>query len=82
MMSVPAIELDEDLYPVGEDFTVISRNLSSSGIAFVHTHPLEGKFAILIELPELGQVQLLLDIVRYKKIGPMYEMGGAFFDRR
>ncbi len=82
MMSIPAMKLDEDLFPVGEDFTVLSRNLSSSGIAIVHTRPLEGKLAILVELPEIGHVQLLLEIVRSKKVGPLYEMGGAFFDRR
>jgi hypothetical protein len=82
MMSVPAMQLDDDLFPVGEDFTVISRNLSASGISLVHTRPLEGKLAILIELPEVGHVQLLLDIVRSKQIGSLYEMGGEFFDRR
>ncbi len=82
MMSIPAMKLDEDLFPVGEDFTVLSRNLSSSGIALVHTRPLEGKLAVLIELPEIGHVQLLLRIVRSKQVGPMYEMGGQFFDRR
>lgn len=82
MMSIPAIELDEDLFPVGDGFSVLTRNLSSSGIAIVHTSPLEGKLAVLIELPEIGHIQLLLEIVRSKQVGPMYEMGGAFFDRR
>lgn len=82
MMSIPAMQLDDDLFPVGEDFTVLSRNLSSSGIAIVYTCPLEGKLAVLIELPEIGHIQLLLDIVRATPVGPLYEMGGAFFDRR
>ena len=82
LMSIPAMKLDDDLYPVGDDFMVISRNLSSSGIAIFHTRPLEGKLAVMIELPEIGHVQLLLEIVRSKNIGPLYEMGGAFFDRR
>jgi hypothetical protein len=82
MMNVPAIQLDYDLFPVGEEFTVLTRNLSSSGIAMVHTQSLVGKLAVLIELPEIGRVQLLLRIVRCKKIGELYEIGGAFFDRR
>jgi hypothetical protein len=82
MIGIPAMQLDDDLFPVGEEFMVISRNLSASGIAIVHTHPLEGKLAILIELPETGHVQLLLTIVRSKKVGLLYEMGGSFFDRR
>jgi len=82
MMSIPAMELDSDLFPVGEDFMVISRNLSACGIAIIHSRPLEGKMAVLIELPEIGHVQLLLDIVRCRKSGTLYEMGGAFFDRR
>ena len=82
MMSIPVMELDDELFPLGDEFTVISRNLSSSGIAIVHTHPLEGKLAVLIELPELGHVQLLLEVVRCKKVGQLYETGGAFFDRR
>lgn len=82
MMSIPVVKLDDDLFPVGDEFTVISRNLSPGGIAIVHKRPLEGKLAVLIELPESGHVQLLMEIVRSKKVGPLYEMGGAFFDRR
>lgn len=82
MMNVPAIQLDDDLFPVGEEFTVLTRNLSVSGIAIVHTQPLTGKLAVLVELPKSGHVQLLLGIVRCKKVGQLYEMGGAFFDRR
>ncbi len=82
MMNVPAMQLDFDLFPVGEEFAVLSRNLSASGIAIVHTQSLVGKIAVLIELPEIGQVQLLLRIVRCKKVGQLYEIGGAFFDRR
>lgn len=82
MMSIPAMQLDYDLFPVGEEFTVLSRNLSSSGIAIVHTRPLLGKLAVLLELPDLGHVQLLLKIVRSKPVGTLYEMGGEFFDRR
>lgn len=82
MMSVPAMQLDFDLFPVGEEFTVLTRNLSASGIAILHTQLLVGKLAVLIQLPDLGHVQLLLRIVRCKKVGELYEMGGAFFDRR
>jgi hypothetical protein len=81
MVSVLAVELDSDLFPIGEDFTVISRNLSASGIAIVHSRPLAGRLAVLLELPKLGYVQLLLNIVRCKKIGSLYEMGGAFIER-
>ncbi|MCA9124240.1 MAG: PilZ domain-containing protein [Planctomycetaceae bacterium] len=82
MMSVPAMQLDYDHFPVGDEFSVLTRNLSASGIAIIHTKPLVGKLALLIELPEIGHVQLLLRIVRCKQVGQLYEMGGAFFDRR
>ena len=82
MMSVLATQLDDGLLPVGEDFTILTRNLSVSGIAIIHATPLDGKLAVLIELPRVGHVQLLLDIVRCEKVGEMYEMGGAFFERR
>ncbi|MBC8351239.1 MAG: PilZ domain-containing protein [Planctomycetes bacterium] len=82
MMSIPVVLLDDDLFPVGQEFTVISRNLSASGIAIVHSIPLEGKLAVLIELPVIGHVQLLLDIVRCTQVGDLFEMGGAFFERR
>lgn len=82
MMGIPAMQLDYDLFPVGDEFTVLSRNLSASGIAIVHTKPLLGKLAVLIELPERGHVQLLLKVVRTKQVGAMFEMGGEFFDRR
>ncbi|MCA9142597.1 MAG: PilZ domain-containing protein [Planctomycetaceae bacterium] len=82
MMSVPATKLDHDLFPVGDEFAVVTRNLSASGIAIVHSQSLVGKLAVLVELPDIGHVQLLLRIVRCKKVGSLYEMGGAFFDRR
>lgn len=82
MMTVPAMQLDYDLFPVGEEFSVLTRNLSASGIALVHTASLAGKLAVLVELPSIGFVQLLLRIVRCKKVGQLYEMGGEFFDRR
>lgn len=82
MMGIPAMQLDYELFPVGEEFTILSRNLSASGIAFLHTKPLLGKLAVLIEMPETGYVQLLLQVVRTKQVGDLFEMGGEFFDRR
>ena len=60
---------------------VIHRCLRDDGIALLHTEPLFGILAALIAFPGSRYTQLLLKIVRQKKVGALYEMGGKFFKR-
>lgn len=80
-MKIPVTPLDNDLYPVGDDFEVLSRNLSESGVGLLHHEPLRGKFAALVVLPDLEYVQLVLRIVRCEPMGSLYEMGAKFLKR-
>ena len=48
---VPAVLIDEQLQPTGAPFLVMTRNISTSGIALVHTQPIkEGNIAIELTL--------------------------------
>jgi hypothetical protein len=80
-MRIPLTQLDHELMPVGEDFEVLSSDLSESGIALLHTEPLRGKLAALIVLPDYQYVQLILRIVRCQPRGSLYEMGAKFLQR-
>jgi len=80
-MKIPLTQLDHELLPVGEDFEVLSRDLSESGIALLHTEPLRGKYAALIVLPDFEYVQLIIRIVRCEQKGSLYEMGAKFLQR-
>jgi len=81
MMEILATQLDADLLPVGEDFCVVTRDFSESGIGIIHTRQLEGKFAILVDLPNAGYVELLFAVVRCERLGDLYVTGGKFFRR-
>ena len=80
-MRIPLTQLDHELMPVGDDFEVLSRDLSESGIALLHTAPLRGKYAALIVLPDFEYVQLILRIVRCQQRGSLYQMGAKFLQR-
>lgn len=80
-MHVPVAKLDDHHLPIGENFEVLSRDLSEGGIALLYTEPLEGKLAALVAMPDSGHVQLLMEVVRQRQAGPLYQMGCKFFDR-
>lgn len=79
-VQVPAVRLNDAGLPFGETFTMVSRDLSESGIAIFHPSPLEGRLAIKIELAE-GPVQITMRIVRCKKVGTLYHIAGEFLER-
>jgi hypothetical protein len=81
MMEIPATQLNADLLPVGENFRIVTRDFSETGIGIIHTRPLEGKFAIVVDLPNAGYVELLFDVVRCERLGDLYVTGGKFFRR-
>ncbi|MBP90059.1 MAG: hypothetical protein CMJ64_25685 [Planctomycetaceae bacterium] len=80
-MKIPVVPLDHDLVPIGENFEVLSSNLSESGVGLLHPEPMRGKFAALVVLPDLEYIQLILRIVRCQELGAMYEMGAKFLKR-
>jgi hypothetical protein len=79
---VPAIRIDEQLEPVGEPFLVMTRNISTSGIALVHTQPIkEGRIAIELTGASGERIQLALQILRCRELDRFYELGCRYLRR-
>ena len=76
---VPAIEVDENSQPVGEEFTVVTRNISTRGISLFHPTPIDAKY-LAIELPGSQDVktQVVMRIVHCRSVGQAQEIGGEF----
>ena len=81
MVAIPAIQLDENLLPVGQEFKLVSRNLSEGGASLIHHAPLQGSFALLVDLQDDGRVQIIFRVLRCNQIGDLFEIGGEFVER-
>jgi hypothetical protein len=81
MLAVPAVPLDADDFPTAEAVMLISRDISSTGISLLHREPLQGRMAILLEIPERPAAQLVVEIMRSLRVGDFYEIAGLFIDR-
>jgi hypothetical protein len=79
---VPAVLIDEQLEPLGEPFMVMTRNISTSGIALVHTAPINhGRVAIELTGASGERIQLALQILRCRELDKFYEMGCRYLRR-
>jgi hypothetical protein len=76
---VPAIELDDDLRPMGEPFVAMSRDISTGGICLVHTHHVAAE-RLLVRLDNLKgmRVQVVVQISRRRQLKQFFEMSGNF----
>lgn len=80
-VKILATKVNDDLCPVGENFEILSRDLSESGIGLLHPEPLVGKYAALIVLPDQVFAQIVIQIVRCEPLGSLYAMGAKFLHR-
>jgi len=79
---VPAVLIDEQLQPTGDPFLVMTRNISTSGIAIVHTQPIEdGRIAVELTGASGERIQLALQIIRCRALDKFYEMGCRYLRR-
>jgi len=79
---VPAVLIDEQLEPSGDPFLVMTRNISTSGIALVHTQPIqEGRIAIELTGASGERIQLALQILRCRELDRFYELGCRYLRR-
>jgi hypothetical protein len=78
-IEVPAIELDDDLRPLGEPFIAMSRDISTGGICLVHTQRVAAT-QLLIRLDNLKgmRVQAVVQITRRRTLKRFFEMSGNF----
>ena len=78
-LEVPAIELDDDLRPLGEPFIAITRDLSANGICLLHTQRVAAD-QLLVKLDDRNgmQVQVVVQISRRRQLKQFFEMSGNF----
>lgn len=81
MLPIQVLPLDEDLFPAGPAFCVVSRDISTTGLAILHHSPIVGNIAIKVTLPDQGDLQFTVRTSRNKPVGPFYEVGGEFISR-
>jgi hypothetical protein len=91
-MSVRVVPLDDNKQPVAEpfcammrdmciagSFEALTRDISAGGVSMYHTHPVQEKFLELeLTSPEGERLKLILEVLRCRKTGPLYEIAGRF----
>ena len=70
-VTLAAQPLDADLKPQGNEFRVITRDVSPGGIGFVHSEPIEQEFLKLI-MPDHDGSEL---VVKVRHCTPVGELG-------
>jgi hypothetical protein len=80
VMPVSAIALDEQLRRSGEAFTVISRDMSTRGLAFYHVRPIPVGSRLGIELKSQDgeTLQTVVEVIRCQIDRGSYYIGGKF----
>jgi hypothetical protein len=62
-----------------EKFVAVTRDMSASGIAFLHTAPVEEDFWLLeFGHPQTEGVRLALQVLYRRPVGPLWEIAGRF----
>ncbi|MHC4178419.1 MAG: PilZ domain-containing protein [Planctomycetota bacterium] len=80
LMAVPVLaqHVDERSSALGDPFAVVSRNISPTGIGLVHTKPIEQTLLAIQMFLADEEVNLVVDVVWCKPLGPFYYFGGTF----
>ncbi len=78
-LRVVVTPLDVHLLSTGASFTATSRNISSRGIALVHTHAIAGPF-LAVELTDIDgrRLQAAFEVLRCQSLTPYFEIAGKF----
>ena len=58
-----------------------ARDLSQSGVGFLHTKPVYGRIIVGLSTPTGDHYRLLSEVVRARQVGRFYEMGARFVER-
>ena len=75
--------LDDDLQPLGKEFRVITRDVSTGGVGFVHTSPIEQRFLRLVMADE-SHDELIVEVrhcTRVGELGLLYLIGVQLLER-
>ena len=80
-MTVPVrvCQISHSFERVGEEFVAVSRDISTRGISFFHTSAVSGKWlSIELTVPEVGTMQAVIEVLRCRAVGPLFEIAGRF----
>lgn len=80
-VSVPveATPYDVDSMRAHERFVAVTRDISASGITFLHTKSVEEDFWLLkFAWPRTRGVRVVLEVLYRRPIGPLWEIAGRF----
>lgn len=78
-VAVRVAAVDEAHKIIGTDFVAVTRDVSARGVSLYHTQPVTDKLlALEFELPGGEKRQLLLDVLRCRPVGPLFEIAGQF----
>lgn len=81
MVPVRALWLDDHYEPIGGHFDLITRDMSASAIGLLHTEPLEGeRMAIQFVIADT-KVNMVIDMIWNREMGPFYGAAGRFVTR-
>jgi hypothetical protein len=78
---VKATPLDDRQFPNGEPFLGVTRDISVGGLCMYHLEAVASRY-LQLELASSGaskeHLQVVLEVVRCRQTGPLYEIGGRF----
>ena len=81
MLPVRAIPVDDQNQPVGDEFKMITRDISSTAIGLLHTEPILSK-RLALQFSMVGnEVLVVINIAWSQPLGPFYGAGGEFVAR-
>jgi hypothetical protein len=79
---VAAVPVDKEFRPVGEPFMAVTRNISTRGLALVHTRAVESELVVVELTTGSGSaIQLVMRVARCRPMGRFYEVAGPFVVR-
>lgn len=74
------IPYDKNGRRIGEAFIAVSKDVSASGLAFLHSTTVEAEF-VVVRFPQSQKCadrRIILRVVRVRQVGPLWEIGGRF----
>jgi hypothetical protein len=75
--------LDDDLKPVKKTFRGQTKDISTTGVSFIHATPCDSKF-VVVTIPKINEVdvELLFRVIRTEELdGSRYFTAGTFVTR-
>jgi hypothetical protein len=79
MVPVFATPFDATGRRIGERFLAVTRDISAIGGAILHSENVSAHYLLLeFNLPGAREFRLVLEILRVREIGPLWELTGRF----